>query len=56
MGISLRELARKAKCSAPYLSDLETGHRTIGPAAMRVLYIIGMTDEERVMLLGGGAK
>ena len=30
-GLSLREMARMLRCSAPFLADVETGRRALGP-------------------------
>lgn len=44
-GWTLRELARRARCSAAYICDLEYGRRgggLNGPATLRILRILGM--------------
>lgn len=45
--MSLRELARRAGCSAPYLSDLELGKRPFGDrASIRVLAELGLAARD----------
>lgn len=45
-GLGLREVARRAECSAAYVSDMERGMRGApgwhGPKARRVLAIVGV--------------
>lgn len=44
-GIGLRQMARRVRCSAPYLSDVERGNRKIGEPAIRAMVVLGMTEE-----------